>query len=224
MCCSKQDWAEKTLKELRDIFIAREYPQTMVETEIEKVKKLSRRDLIFKQKEKAKNTKYRTSLIVEHHPENPPFRKWIKEGMKTLHINPALRKLFPEIPIVTRQGKNVGRLAIKARHWRSTPGSPSRGEGLNMVKHGDTYWGKRSRCLPHLQKDEGNKKILQLCYKKNLFNKKQSQSQLYNKLVCIFCHLYSLPRGWICGADIFCSHCQQQGRPLQKTLWSSGRL
>ena len=64
--------------------------------------------------------------------------------MKTLHINPALKKLFPEIPIVTRQGKNVGRLAIKARHWkRNTPGANSRVEGLNTVEHGDTG-GKRA--------------------------------------------------------------------------------
>ena len=111
MCCSKQDWAERALKELREIFIARDYPTKMDEEQIEKVKKLNRRDLIFKKKEKAKDNKYKTSLIVEHHPENPPFMKWLTEGMKTLHINPALKKLFPKIPIVTRQGKNVGRLA-----------------------------------------------------------------------------------------------------------------
>ena len=26
MCCSQQDWAEKALKELREMFVAREYP------------------------------------------------------------------------------------------------------------------------------------------------------------------------------------------------------
>ena len=56
MCCSKQDWAERALKELREIFIAKNYPTKMVEEQIEKVKKLNRRDLIFKNKEKVKES------------------------------------------------------------------------------------------------------------------------------------------------------------------------
>ena len=103
--------------------------------------------MIFQQKERAKHSKYRTSLIVEHHPENPPFRKWIQQGMRTLHLNPALRKLFPEVPVVTKQGKNVGRLAIKARHWRrDTPGDAFRMEGQNTVKHPDTGKKRAGAC------------------------------------------------------------------------------
>ena len=175
MCCSKQDWAERALKELREIFIAREYPTKMVDCEIYKVKKLNRRDLIFNKKQKAKNSKYKTTLIVEHHPENPPFRKWIQEGMNTLHINPALKKIFPEIPIVTKQGKNDGRLAIKARHWkRNTPGANSRVDGLNTVKHEDTGGKRAGACYTCRRMKQTNKQILQPCNKKNLYSEKQS--------------------------------------------------
>ena len=123
------------------------------------MKKLDRRDLIFKRKkDKAKTTKYRTSLIVEHHPENPPFRTWLSQGMKTLHINPTLRKLFPEIPIVTRQGKNVGRMAVRARHWRrNTPGAAPWMEGQNTVSHKATGNKRAGACHTCRRMKETNK-------------------------------------------------------------------
>ena len=140
MCCSRQEWAEKALAQLRQCFVAQDYPSNIIDIQFERVLQLNRRDLIFSSKaEKQTNSKYRRGLLVTYHANNPPLRKWICQVMKdTLHVDPVCKTLFPEIPIVTRQPKNVKSIAVHARHWlysaRASPGSVTNpGPGWNVT-------------------------------------------------------------------------------------------
>ena len=70
----------------------------------------------------------RNCLCVTHNPGDPPFRKWLKELLPVLHRDPSLRKLIPDIPVVTRQPPNVVSMAVRARHWK-IPGGDQEGGG-----------------------------------------------------------------------------------------------
>ena len=84
--------------------------------------KLNRNDLINKKKNKKKNEKNRkrmkNCLVVTENPGNPPFYKWIKDLLPTLHRDTEMRKLIPDIPVVVRQPPNVGSAVIRAKHWK----------------------------------------------------------------------------------------------------------
>jgi hypothetical protein len=85
-----------------------------------RAKEMNRKDLIMKKKHPKKQEKNKSRmkncLCVTLNPGNPPFRKWLKELTPILHIDPSLRKLIPEIPVVFKQPPSVARIAIKAKH------------------------------------------------------------------------------------------------------------
>ena len=53
--------------------------------------------------------------------------------MPVLHRDPSLRKLIPDIPVVTRQPPNVASMAVRARHWKIPGGD--QGDGGSMRQH-----------------------------------------------------------------------------------------
>ena len=125
--CSYPDWAERYMQKLRVKFIEQEYPEKFIDDQFDRVKKLSREEILYKKKDKNKMKKkaneMRSCMVVTHNPANPPLHKWINSLLDTLHEDPEMRKLCPRIPIVTRQPPSVAQFALKSKHWQ-TPSGP----------------------------------------------------------------------------------------------------
>ena len=123
--CSYPDWCERYMQRLRVKFIEQEYPEKLIDAQFDRVRKLSREDILYKQKDKkkiaAKAREMRSCLVVTHNPANPPFHKWIKSLVDTLHEDPVLKKLCPKLPIVTTQPPLVASCALKSKHWQRQP-------------------------------------------------------------------------------------------------------
>ena len=99
------------------------YPEDMINVQIEKVLKLNRSDLIFKRNKKSKEKKkdrFTSPVILTFHPQNPLVQKWIKEELGILHLSRHCKEVITTIPVVTRQAKNVGQVSVRSRHWLKT--------------------------------------------------------------------------------------------------------
>ena len=46
-------------------------------------------------------------MVLTNNPGNPPIKNWIREEINILHRDPKLRKIFPEIDVITRQNRNI---------------------------------------------------------------------------------------------------------------------
>ena len=131
--CSKQEWREIHLENLKDKFLQQNYPEDLIQAQFEKVLKLNRSDLIFKRNKTTgvkKRDRYTAPVVRTYHPQNPPVQKWIQEDLGILHLSRQCREIIPSIPVVTRQAKNVGQISVRSRHWLKTdqgPGQPVAG-------------------------------------------------------------------------------------------------
>ena len=108
---------------LRVKFLEQEYPEELIDQQFDKVRQLDREELIHRKKDKTKMKKkareMRSCLVLTHNPANPPVHKWIKNLLNTLHEDPEMKALCPNIPIVTRQPPSVRHFALKSKHWLS---------------------------------------------------------------------------------------------------------
>ena len=73
--CSYPDWCERYLQRLHVKFVEQEYPEKLIDDQFDKVRKLSREELLYKKKDKkkiaAKAREMRTYLVVTQKPANP---------------------------------------------------------------------------------------------------------------------------------------------------------
>ena len=126
MVCSYAEWCERYMQRLRVKFLEQEYPEQIIDDQFDKVRKLSREDILYKNKDpkkfERKSKEMRSCLVVTYNPANPPFHNWFKSLIGTLHEDPELKKLCPKLPIVTRQPPSVSNFALKSRHWQAPAG------------------------------------------------------------------------------------------------------
>ena len=123
--CSYTDWCERYMQILRVKFLAQEYPENLIDEQFDKVRNLTRNDLLYKKKDKKKENQkakeMRSCMVVTYNPGNPPLYKWINSILNVLHEDPEMKDLCPRIPIVTRQPPSVASFAIKSKHWQTQP-------------------------------------------------------------------------------------------------------
>ena len=116
-------------------FLQKEYPEKLIDEQFDKVRRLDRSQLIYRQKDKVKQKKkareMRSCCVITYNPANPPLHKWMNGLLNILHEDPEMKQLCPRIPIVTRQPPSVATFAIKSKHWqapsRPGPGQPQPG-------------------------------------------------------------------------------------------------
>ena len=114
----KKEWATEYLVNLRDKFLAQEYPENLVKEQFLRALEVDRKDLLFRQNLPKKKKKVLCPLVTTYNSSNPPFATWIKEELEVLHQSPKMAELLPYISTVTRQNQNIGQIAIRARHWK----------------------------------------------------------------------------------------------------------
>ena len=154
--CSRSEWAENYLEKLKYKFLEQEYPLEMIEEQFEKAKKLDRTELILKKKQNKKENRnkkrMKNCLVITGNPGNPPFFKWIKQLLPTLHRDPKLKDLIPDIPVVVRQPPSVGSCVIRSKHWKVS-------DSLGGAEPGCVRIHQPDSCVCCLKMDENVKKF-----------------------------------------------------------------
>ena len=107
--CSSQELAEPHFESLKSRFLDRNYPESIVDSQIEKAKKKSRKQLIFQSRKEKNKADKKIRLIFTNNEGNPPLQKWLREGKKFLRSSKA-KKIASNLQIVYRQPRNLQRL------------------------------------------------------------------------------------------------------------------
>ena len=55
-------------------------------------------------------------MILTYNAGNPPIKQWINENIGHLHKDEQLKKIFPYINVVTRQGKSIKNRIMRNKH------------------------------------------------------------------------------------------------------------
>ena len=143
--CSKQNFVDTHLQQLRCKFLERHYPPQIIDHNFEKAKQKNRRQLIF-QPRKNKGGDNKIRLIFTHNQSNPPLHKWMREAKKTLVRNPKAKELGEKIQIATKQPKNIQKIVRRS----------NKGEGGQPVPP-DAGCRKCGKCHACPIVKEGNK-------------------------------------------------------------------
>ena len=120
--CSKDEFVQKHLKDLKEKFIHRGYPVEMVDRELQRGSNLSRTDLlrpkpVYPQQAcpaLLSKPEFKPTFIITYNPHNPPLRKWLQEVQFILLADHKLTAIFPQTPSVSyRQAKNLKQILCK---------------------------------------------------------------------------------------------------------------
>jgi hypothetical protein len=94
------------LEELKLKFMARNYPEIVVNEQVKKAEMKERKTLIFKQRKQRNGSDKKARLIFTNNVANPPIHQWVREGKKYLKSTKA-KALAENMQIVYKQPKNL---------------------------------------------------------------------------------------------------------------------
>ena len=127
MICSKDNFVEKHLSDLRKKFIDRGYPVEMVDLELARGSSIPREDLLTVRPiypvqaspvpPIGKKRNFFPTFIVTYNPHNPPLKKWVQDFHFILLAHPKLAKIYPKDspPAVTyRQPRNLKQILVRS--------------------------------------------------------------------------------------------------------------
>ena len=99
------------MKNLKEKLLERDYPEKLVDEQIDRAKQKERKELIFKQRKKKRNSDNKVRLIFTENKANPPIHMWVRECKKLLCKNNKAKEIGDNIQICSRQTKNLVRVA-----------------------------------------------------------------------------------------------------------------
>ena len=119
MVNSREEWNISYLQDLREKFLQQEYPLQLINEQFTKALSVDRMDLLLgNTNNKKKKRKIVAPLVITYNPGNPKFIDWIKSEISILHEDQNLKKLFPQISVVTRQTQNIKRRIMRNKYTR----------------------------------------------------------------------------------------------------------
>ena len=119
MVKSREEWNISYLQDLREKFLQQEYPLQLINEQFTKALSVDRMDLLLgNTNNKKKKRKIVAPLVITYNPGNPKFIDWIKSEISILHEDQNLKKLFPQISVVTRQTQNIKRRIMRNKYTR----------------------------------------------------------------------------------------------------------
>ena len=146
-CTDVQD-ASNHLKNLKDKFLERKYPEQLVDKEMDRASKIDRKAQIYKNRGKKNQPDGKVRLIFTHNEKNPPIHHWIRQSKKFLEKNEKAKDMGKNIQIAYKQPKNIKQLV-------GGPSVGGRGEGRVENDAGCTKCTKKCHACKVLV--EGNK-------------------------------------------------------------------
>ena len=142
--CSKKEWSEEHLQNLRGKLQDRNYPEKLISEKFSKAKLRSRAELIH-QKRKNNKGDQKVRLIFTHNSGNPPLHQWLREAKRCLLKNEKAKEIGNNIQICFSQPKNLKRLITQRKPSRpvvNNPGCRKCGRckvGCSVLKEGNTF-------------------------------------------------------------------------------------
>ena len=128
MICSEQEYVDKHLENLKNKFMARKYPESMIMEQFSKVLAKDRASLLKPRTYPHEGSltsqnkkKFVPFFIFTFNRHNPKVKDWFKEEQYILQIDPKLKGIFPNLPgIAYRQPPNNKQRLVKSR-FRELP-------------------------------------------------------------------------------------------------------
>ena len=127
--CSKKEWGEEHLENLRQKLKNRNYPEKLINESFSKAKLKSRTELIH-QKRKKPQSDDKVRLIFTYNEGNPPLHKWLREAKNCLVKNEKAKSLGRNIQICYKQPRNLKRMVSQ----KGTPKPQEENPGCRRCK------------------------------------------------------------------------------------------
>ena len=122
-CTSPSD-RDSNLENLKEKLIDREYPETLVNEQIDRAKQKNMKQLIFNQRKQKSKGDNKVRLIFTQNKANPPIHYWIRDCKKLLCKNEEAKELGDRIQICSRQPRNLLRIAGGYKGGQDLPSTP----------------------------------------------------------------------------------------------------
>ena len=124
--CSKPDNLSIHLEDLKGKLLARNYPENLIDSQVERALAKDRKDLIFQNRNRRKKEKDKVRLIFTQNSSNPPIHKWIRDARKSLIREEKSIEIGKMVQITTRQPKNIKKIVTQNNNrGRGGQGPPS---------------------------------------------------------------------------------------------------
>ena len=123
--CSLVEDREKRFQELRDLLLARDYKLKLIESAIERARKIPRTEALKRvHREKSSN---RPVFVINFDPRLPSIPSIVKKHWRTMAQDPRLKEIFLLPPLVAyKRPPNIRDNLIRAKIPRLNPTKPIR--------------------------------------------------------------------------------------------------
>ena len=145
--CTKIENRDKRLAELKDLLIARDYPENLVTRAIERAKKILRKIALMKIRKKESETRP-AFFSIQYDPRLPAIQQVVAKHWRSMVTqNKYLKACFKKQPLTAfRRQTNLRNFLIKSKGAPSPPPHPKRNlNGMNTC-------GKSCTVCPYVQK------------------------------------------------------------------------
>ena len=149
--CSKVENLSSHLEDLKKKFLTRNYPQNLVDSQVERALTRDRKTLIQQNRKRKDKGKEKVRLIFTQNESNPPIHRWVRDARKTLIRDEKSVEIGKMVQITTRQPKNIKSIVTKNNNKGAMEqGPPSEAEkgcfkckkcrvACPIVKEGKTF-------------------------------------------------------------------------------------
>ena len=113
--CTKPENRDKRLAELKELLLAREYPESLIDRAVERAKKIPRKVALYKVTKKI--TEERPIFALKFDPRMPSVPKLLAKHWRSMvSQNQYMKECFKKPPMTTfRKQPNLRNLLIKSK-------------------------------------------------------------------------------------------------------------
>ena len=113
--CTKPEFRDIRLSELKELLLARQYPESLIDRSIERARKIPRKVALLKMR--TKNKEKQPIFAVKYDPRMPTLQPMLAKHYRSMITQDShLKQCFPKPPLTAfkRQG-NIRNLLIKSK-------------------------------------------------------------------------------------------------------------
>ena len=143
--CTNSEKRDQRLKELKQLLLARDYPENLIDSAIEKARKIPRKVALLKVRNK--KSQNRPVFALKYDPRLPSISTiGAKHWREMICQDQYLKKVFPQPPLTAyRRQNNIRDILVKAKVPPAPSRYPSR-EAKGMAR-----CGKNCAACPYIQ-------------------------------------------------------------------------
>ena len=117
--CTFSEDREKRFSELKDLLLSREYKAAIIDSAIEKARKVPRSEALKRvSKQKSAN---RPVFVINYDPRLPSIPSIVKKHWRSMTLDPRLKEIFPDPPLVAyKRPQNIRDKLIRSKVPQTT--------------------------------------------------------------------------------------------------------